>query len=75
MTDSKDSKVDTAAADPKQKAEAKGGESKQAAKRTIDVEVISDLICPFCFVGKRRLEKAIASLDASKYDVKINWKP
>ncbi len=27
----------------------------------IEIEVISDVICPWCFIGKRRLEKAIAS--------------
>jgi predicted DsbA family dithiol-disulfide isomerase len=25
------------------------------------VDVISDVICPWCCIGKRRLEKAIAS--------------
>jgi hypothetical protein len=24
------------------------------------VDVISDVICPSCFIGKRRLEKAVA---------------
>ena len=27
------------------------------------VDVISDVICPWCYVGKRRLEKAVAALD------------
>lgn len=27
----------------------------------ISVEVISDVICPWCYIGKRRLEKAIAT--------------
>ena len=27
----------------------------------IDVDVISDVICPWCFIGKRRLEKALAT--------------
>jgi predicted DsbA family dithiol-disulfide isomerase len=27
------------------------------------VDVISDVICPWCFIGKRRLEKAVAALD------------
>ncbi|MCA9157113.1 MAG: DsbA family protein [Planctomycetales bacterium] len=25
------------------------------------VDVISDVICPWCYIGKRRLEKAIAA--------------
>jgi predicted DsbA family dithiol-disulfide isomerase len=36
------------------------------------VDVISDVICPWCFIGKRRLEKAIASLDRP---VKVRWLP
>ena len=28
---------------------------------TLAVDVISDVICPWCFIGKRRLEKAIAA--------------
>jgi len=27
----------------------------------ISIDVVSDVVCPWCFIGKRRLEKAIAS--------------
>lgn len=27
---------------------------------TVTVDVVSDVVCPWCFIGKRRLEKAIA---------------
>ncbi len=37
------------------------------------IEVISDVICPWCFIGKRRLEKACASLDP--VEVVVNWLP
>jgi predicted DsbA family dithiol-disulfide isomerase len=36
------------------------------------VDVISDVICPWCYIGKRRLEKAIAALDGP---VKVRWLP
>jgi predicted DsbA family dithiol-disulfide isomerase len=36
------------------------------------VDVISDVICPWCFIGKRRLEKAIAAHDGH---VKVRWLP
>jgi predicted DsbA family dithiol-disulfide isomerase len=36
----------------------------------LSVEVISDVICPWCFIGKRRLEKAIA---AHGEPVKVQW--
>jgi predicted DsbA family dithiol-disulfide isomerase len=36
----------------------------------LTVDVISDVICPWCFIGKRRLEKAIA---AHGDPVKVQW--
>jgi predicted DsbA family dithiol-disulfide isomerase len=27
---------------------------------TLPIEMVSDIVCPWCFIGKRRLEKAIA---------------
>ena len=26
----------------------------------LPIEMVSDIVCPWCFIGKRRLEKAIA---------------
>src|ERR1700689_4164500 len=40
----------------------------------LTVEVISDVICPWCFIGKRRLEKAIAALDG-KHECQVRWLP
>lgn len=37
------------------------------------VEVVSDVVCPWCFIGKRRLEKALALL--GRKDVLVHWKP
>jgi predicted DsbA family dithiol-disulfide isomerase len=36
--------------------------------------VISDVICPWCFIGKRRLEKAVANLDRQQ-EVRVRWLP
>ncbi len=41
---------------------------------TLTVDVISDVICPWCFVGKRRLEKAVATL-VGKHEVVVRWHP
>src|SRR3984957_19117775 len=41
---------------------------------TLSVDVISDVICPWCFIGKRRLEKAIAILDR-QHEVRVRWLP
>ena len=40
----------------------------------LSVDVISDVICPWCYVGKRRLEKAIAALDP-QHEVRVRWLP
>jgi predicted DsbA family dithiol-disulfide isomerase len=36
----------------------------------LTIDAISDVICPWCFIGKRRLEKAVAALDGP---VKVRW--
>lgn len=41
---------------------------------TITVDVISDVICPWCWVGKRRLEKAVAA-NAGTNEVVVRWHP
>lgn len=41
---------------------------------TLQVDVVSDVICPWCFVGKRRLEWAIAEL-GPEYRVEVRWHP
>ena len=38
------------------------------------VDVISDVICPWCYIGKRRIEKAIAAFDG-QHDVQVKWHP
>src|SRR4029078_354582 len=40
----------------------------------LSVDVISDVICPWCFIGKRRLEKAVAALDKQR-EVRVRWLP
>jgi len=40
----------------------------------LTVDVISDVICPWCWVGKRRLEKAIAAV-AGRHEVVVRWLP
>ena len=38
------------------------------------IEVASDVICPWCYIGKRRMEKALALLDGEVQPV-IRWLP
>jgi predicted DsbA family dithiol-disulfide isomerase len=44
------------------------------AKAMLAVEVISDAICPWCWVAKRRLESAIAAL-APDITATVTWRP
>jgi predicted DsbA family dithiol-disulfide isomerase len=39
----------------------------------VKIQVISDFVCPWCFIGKRRLEKALAK--RPQLNVKIDWMP
>jgi protein disulfide-isomerase len=39
----------------------------------MNVEIWSDVACPFCYIGKRHFEKALESF-AGKDDVKITWR-
>jgi predicted DsbA family dithiol-disulfide isomerase len=41
---------------------ARSVDSVTDAGRTLRVEVWSDVVCPWCFIGKRRVERAIAAL-------------
>lgn len=38
------------------------------------IDVISDVICPWCYIGKKRLERAIAAFE-DKQEVRVRWLP
>lgn len=40
----------------------------------ITIDVISDVVCPWCYLGKARLELAIAEVQ-DEVGVDINWRP
>jgi predicted DsbA family dithiol-disulfide isomerase len=42
-------------------------------KPQLTIDVVSDVVCPWCFIGKRRLEKAIAL--RPDLDVEVRWHP
>jgi len=42
-------------------------------KKMLTIDVVSDPVCPWCFVGKRRLESAIAQLP--ELDITVRWHP
>ena len=40
---------------------------------SVKVEIFSDLVCPWCFIGKRRFERAVESLraDGLAHDLEV----
>ena len=38
------------------------------------VEIYSDVVCPWCYIGKRRFEDALARFDG-RDDVEVVWRP
>jgi predicted DsbA family dithiol-disulfide isomerase len=43
------------------------------ARQSISVDVVSDVVCPWCFIGQKRLDKAIEALP--DIDVHVRWRP
>ena len=39
----------------------------------IRIDIISDVVCPWCYLGKARLEKALSMMDGVAAD--IHWRP
>jgi predicted DsbA family dithiol-disulfide isomerase len=43
-------------------------------RAVVDVEIWSDVVCPWCYIGKRRFERAVAEL-AAEIDVRVTYRP
>ena len=43
----------------------------------LKIDIVSDVVCPWCFIGKRRLEAALRGLRAERPDITptIRWLP
>jgi predicted DsbA family dithiol-disulfide isomerase len=57
-------------------APAASGQSGPAsgAKATLTIEVMSDVICPWCWIAKRRLDRVLAAL-APDVTASVTWRP
>ena len=40
----------------------------------VKIDIVSDVVCPWCVIGFKNLQKALSELD-SKVDFEISWKP
>jgi predicted DsbA family dithiol-disulfide isomerase len=43
-------------------------------KPKIRIDIVSDVVCPWCYIGKRRLEKAIGALE-DKFEFELEYHP
>lgn len=43
-------------------------------KPKIKIDVVSDVVCPWCYIGKRRLEKALDKL-SDQYEFDVEYQP
>jgi predicted DsbA family dithiol-disulfide isomerase len=43
--------------------------------KTLTIDIVSDVVCPWCYIGKRRLERALALLSIQYPDVdpEVSW--
>ncbi|HUL87473.1 MAG TPA: DsbA family oxidoreductase [Pseudolabrys sp.] len=44
-----------------------------SSHQPVRIDVVSDVVCPWCFIGKRRLEKALAL--NPDIPVEVHWRP
>jgi len=44
-----------------------------AAEPSIAIDVVSDVVCPWCYIGQKRLEKAVEAVP--DIDVTVRWRP
>ena len=39
------------------------------------IDIVSDAICPWCYIGKRQLERALATLEQEGLRFSVHWNP
>lgn len=44
------------------------------AAPALTIDIVSDVMCPWCYIGKRRLEAALADV-RKEMDVEVRWRP
>ena len=41
----------------------------------MQLDVISDTVCPWCYIGKKRLDRAMAAWDRKDVTIAVDWRP
>src|SRR5580693_8778078 len=44
-----------------------------SALKPLKIDIVSDVVCPWCYIGKRRIEDALALV--SEIPVEVHWRP
>lgn len=42
-------------------------------RQSLRIDVVSDVVCPWCYLGQKRLDKAVAAVP--EIDIEVNWRP
>ena len=45
-----------------------------SSKALVNVDIVSDVMCPWCWIGKRKLEAGMKQLE-DKIEFRIRWLP
>ncbi len=48
-------------------------EAEKSQLPVLQLDVISDVVCPWCFIGKRKLDQALSSLEGVRLN--LMWRP
>ncbi len=46
----------------------------RSSTKKLSLEIVSDIICPWCYIGKRRFERALEQIDFADR-IEIIWQP
>jgi len=41
----------------------------------VRIDIVSDVVCPWCYIGKRQLERALATLEREGLRFSVHWNP
>jgi predicted DsbA family dithiol-disulfide isomerase len=44
-----------------------------SAAKPLQIDIVSDVVCPWCYIGKRRIEDALAQV--KDVPVEVHWRP
>ena len=58
---------------PEKRPPARG--STSAGRTGTRIDIVSDAICPWCYIGKRQLERALATLAEEGLTFQVHWNP